>query len=219
MSTEAPIQEKVPSEFVPTSKGLLINRNFALLAIGQAISNMGDFVYSTTVLVWVFVLTHSAAAISGVLIAQYAPVFLLGPVAGVFVDRWNRRQTMIVSDLVRAIVTLLPLVVPDSLRLPAIYTSVFLLSTFSRFFMPARSGVLQVIVADKQQPQAASITQATFALSFIRGPAIASPLYFVVGPLLASLSNALSFLVSAITLGRIRASKAALHPYAVAKEK
>src|SRR6266699_4863132 len=102
MSTEAPIQETVPSEIVPTSKGLLINRNFALLAIGQAISNIGDFMYTTTLLVWVFSLTHSAAAISGVLIAEYTPVFLLGPVAGVFVDRWNRRTTMIVSDVVRA---------------------------------------------------------------------------------------------------------------------
>src|SRR5438067_5606543 len=102
MSTEAPSQETVPSEIVPTSKGFLINRNFALLAIGQAISNIGDFVYSTTLLIWVFILTHSAAAVSGVLIAQYTPVFLLGPIAGVFVDRWNRRQTMIVSDLIRA---------------------------------------------------------------------------------------------------------------------
>src|SRR5258706_99183 len=67
------------------SKGFLINRNFALLAIGQAISNMGDFVYATTLLVWVFVLTHSTAAVSGVWIAQYAPIFLLGPIAGVFV--------------------------------------------------------------------------------------------------------------------------------------
>src|SRR5260221_11106425 len=90
MSTEAPIQQKIPSDIVPTSKGLLINRNFALLAIGQAISNMGDFVYSTTLLVWVFVLTHSAAAVSGGLIAHYAPVFLPGPRAGGFGCRANR---------------------------------------------------------------------------------------------------------------------------------
>src|SRR5712692_6762682 len=126
MSTEAPIQETAPSEIVPTSKGLLINRNFALLAIGQAISNIGDFVYSTTLLVWVFVLTHSAAAVSGVLAAQYLPVFLLGPLAGVFVDRWNRRQTMLVSDLIRAVVATLPIIAPASLRLQAIYASVFL---------------------------------------------------------------------------------------------
>src|SRR5712691_13117893 len=126
--------QPVPESLQPEpGKGFLINRNFALLAIGQAISNMGDFVYSTTVLVWVFVLTHSAAAISGVLIAQYAPIFLLGPLAGVFVDRWNRRRTMITADLVRAVVALLPLLAPLPLRLPAIYSSVFLLSAFSRF--------------------------------------------------------------------------------------
>jgi predicted MFS family arabinose efflux permease len=210
--------QPVPAENEPQrGKGLLINRNFALLAIGQAISNIGDFMYTTTLLVWVFSLTHSAAAISGVLVAEYTPVFLLGPVAGVFVDRWNRRTTMIVSDVVRAAVTILPFFVPEALRLPAIYTSVFLLATFSRFFMPARSGVLQVIVPAEQQPQAASITQATFALSFIIGPAIASPLYFLVGPLVATIINTVSFLLSALCLRFIRASKEALHPYSVAK--
>src|SRR6266567_3125786 len=209
MSTEAPIQQKIPSDIVPASKGLLINRNFALLAIGQAISNMGDFVYSTTLLVWVFVLTHSAAAVSGVLIAQYAPVFLLGPLAGVFVDRWNRRRTMITADLARAVV---PLLAPLPLRLPAIYSSVFLLSAFSRFFMPARAGMQQVIVPAKQQGQAASISQATFALAIIVGPALASPLYFVVGPVIAVLINAVSFVISALCLRAIRASKELLQP-------
>src|SRR5713226_8507100 len=56
---------------VPQGKGLLINRNFAWLASGQAISNLGDFVYSTTLFIWVYTLTHSAAAVSGVLAAQY----------------------------------------------------------------------------------------------------------------------------------------------------
>ena len=119
----------------------LLNRNFTFLAIGQAISNLGDFVYSTTLLVWVFVLTHSAAAVSGVLIAQYVPMFLLGPVAGVFVDRWNRRTTMVVADLSRMTVALLPLFVAGTLRLPTIYLSVFLISVFSRFFTPARWGI------------------------------------------------------------------------------
>ena len=214
MSTQT--TPKVPKESnknpVPAN-GFLINRNFRLLAIGQAISNIGDFVYSTTLLIWVYVLTHSAAAVSGVLIAQYLPVFLLGPIAGVFVDRWDRRQTMVISDVTRAIIALLPLVVPIFLRLPAIYTSVFLISAFSRFFMPARAGIMQVIVADEQQPQAASISQATFALSFIIGPAIASPLYFAVGPIVACIINAASFLISAISVRAIRASKEALHPY------
>jgi MFS family permease len=76
--------------------------------------NVGDFVYGTTLLVWVFALTHSAIAISGVLIAQYAPIFAPGPIAGVFVDRWNRRTTMIAVDVARAGVALLPFITPFS---------------------------------------------------------------------------------------------------------
>ncbi|HEV2580630.1 MAG TPA: MFS transporter, partial [Ktedonobacteraceae bacterium] len=98
-------------------------------------------------------------------------------------------------------------------RLAAIYASVFLLSGISRFFTPARAGVLQVVVAPQQQAQAASIGQVTFAIAIIVGPAIASPLYFVVGPVVAILINAVSFLVSALFLLAIRVSRKDLRPY------
>ena len=214
MQTEIATPLATMPDAIPHGKGLLINRNFAWLASGQAISNLGDFVYSTTLFIWVFTLTHSASAVSGVLAAQYLPVFLLGPLAGVFVDRWNRRQTMILSDLIRAGAATLPLLAPASLRLPAIYASVFLISAVGRFFMPAESGVLQVIVTEQQQMRAASIKQATFALSIIVGPALASPLYFTVGPVIAILINAVSYLVSVFCLLFLRAPQAALHPHA-----
>src|SRR5689334_14551086 len=117
MQTETITSTTATSDHIPAGKGLLINRNFAVLAIGQAISNMGDFVYNTTLLIWVFTLTHSAAAVSGVLAAEYIPVFLLGPIAGVFVDRWNRRQTMLIADFIRAFAAILPLLAPASVRL------------------------------------------------------------------------------------------------------
>lgn len=72
---------------------------------------------------------------------------------------------------------------------------------------------MQVIVAPEQQTRAASIGQATFALSFIIGPAIASPLYFLVGPVVACSINAASFLVSALCLMAVKAPRKALHPY------
>ncbi len=214
MQTEITTPLATMPDAIPQERGLLINRNFAWLARGQAISNLGDFAYSTTLFIWVFTLTHSAAAVSGVLAAQYLPVFLLGPLAGVFVDRWNRRQTMLISDLIRAGVATLPLIAPASLRLQAIYASVFLISALGRFFLPAESGVLQVIVTEQQQMRAASIKQATFALSIIVGPALASPLYFAVGPVIAILLNAVSYLVSAFCLALLRAPRAALHPHA-----
>src|SRR5579859_3358628 len=211
MSTHIPEQPRIEEVVKPRNR-LLLNRNFTFLAIGQAISNLGDFVYSTTLLVWVFALTHSAAAVSGVLIAQYVPLFLLGPVAGVFVDRWNRRTTMVVADLSRMAVALLPLFVTDTLRLPIIYLGVFLISVFSRFFTPARAGITQVIVTSEQQAQAASVGQATFALAMVLGPALATPLFFAVGPFIACSINAASFLVSALCLLALRAPRAAFHP-------
>lgn len=193
-------------------KSWLINHNFTWLSIGQAISNVGDLVYSTTLLIWVFALGGSAAAVSGVLAAQYAPVFILGPLAGVFVDRWHRLHTMLASDLLRALIALLPLLVPQALRLPAIYSSVFLISSISRFFMPARSALTQAIVPEQRQAQAASVGQVTQALAIVIGPALASPLYFLVGPVIALLINAGSFLLSAFCLWQMRVPGADLLP-------
>lgn len=213
MSTDGAIIRTDPSTLVPQrKKNWLLNRNFAWLASGQAISNMGDFVYSTTLLIWVFSLNGSAAAVSGVLVAEYVPVFVLGAIAGVFVDRWHRLRTMLASDLARVVIALLPILVPGNLRLPAIYLSVFLISSISRFFMPALSGVIQVIVPEQEQPQAASISQVTQALAIIIGPALASPLYFILGPFVAILINAGSYGVSAFCLWRMRVSKADMQP-------
>ncbi len=195
-------------------KGWLINRNFTLLSVAQGISSMGDFVYSTTLLIWVFALGGSAAAVSGVLVAQALPMFVLGPLAGVFVDRWHRLRTMLTSDLTRTVIALLPLLAPGPLRLPAIYTSVLLISAISCFFNPARSAVIQVIVSEQQQSQAASIGQVTFALAIILGPALASPLYFLVGPVIAVSINAASYLLSAACLWRMRVPSADLLPSA-----
>src|SRR5437764_2307948 len=113
---------------VPASKPFLINRNFRLLTIGQTISSLGDYVYGPTMLVWVFMLTHSAMAVSGILIAQVTPYCLLGPIAGVFVDRWDRRRIMLVTNMLLALVALLPLFAPGPMRLPAIYAATFLIS-------------------------------------------------------------------------------------------
>ncbi|WP_165422837.1 MFS transporter [Ktedonosporobacter rubrisoli] len=209
-----PTEKPLPLEYetIPPGKGPLINRNFALLCAGQAISTLGDFVYSTMLVMWVFTLTHSAAAVSGVLIAQYGPLFLLGPLAGVFVDRWDRRRTMIVADVARAFVVLGPLLLENLWQLPAIYLSAFLLSCFECFFMPAKSGLLQVIVAEEQQTKAASVSQTIFALSLLAGPALAAVLYASVGPTAAILIDAGSFLASALSLRIMRVSPQVLRP-------
>ncbi len=78
----------------PTARasGPFISRAFALLWAGQSVSNLGDWVFNTTLMLWIALgLGHhqpwAPAAVSGVLIARFVPTLLAGPLAGVFVDR------------------------------------------------------------------------------------------------------------------------------------
>jgi MFS family permease len=195
---------------IPASKQFLINRNFRLLLIGQVISGLGDYVYGPTMLVWVFMLTHSAMAVSGILIAQVVPSCLFGPIAGVFVDRWDRRRTMMVTNILQAFVALLPLFAPNMIRLPAIYAATFLISVGSCFLGPASTGLLQVIIPQERRAQAASISGTTLALILTLSPLIATPLYFTVGPSVAISLNAISFLVLVLCLLLVRLSPSEL---------
>ena len=96
-----------PSPTSPTL-ALLANRNFVLLWLGQAISRLGDTVFDFTLLLWIAAVLArqepwAPLAVSGVLVAQTLPMILVGPVAGVFVDRWDKRRLMLWMDLLRAL--------------------------------------------------------------------------------------------------------------------
>src|SRR5215472_4885018 len=91
----------------PSKTQIFINGNFALLFSGSAISSIGDFVFSTTLVLWIAVIlakgqSWAPLAVSGVLVATTVPAFLIGPIAGVFVDRWDKRRTMLAVNLLQA---------------------------------------------------------------------------------------------------------------------
>lgn len=81
----------------------LRNRNFALLWLATLISRAGDWVLLVGLPIYVYLLTHSVLAISITLVAAFLPQIVLGSVAGVLVDRWDRKQIMVVSNLLLAI--------------------------------------------------------------------------------------------------------------------
>lgn len=203
----------------------LINRNFALLWVGQGISVIGDQVFNTTLVVWIgAVLTQhlafSALALSGVLIAAALPALFIAPFAGVFVDRWDRRRTMIVMDALRAFLVaallpaagLLPLPFlgagqePLVVRLGAIYAGVFLASVCAQFFNPARLALVGELVDDTSLARASGVTQSSQSFAAIIGPPLAAPLLFGFGVEWALLINALSFVVSCLSILAIRPS-------------
>src|SRR5437773_8635196 len=80
---------------------LRTNRNFRLLFIGQTISQLGDWFNAVAVFALLLDLTGSATAVAWMMIVQFLPIALVGPIAGVVVDRVDRRQLMIAADVVR----------------------------------------------------------------------------------------------------------------------
>jgi MFS family permease len=200
----------------------LVNRSFALLWIGQSISNLGDYVFTTTLALWIVTnLAHNASwaplAVAGVLAASALPDALIGPLSGVFVDRLDRRRLMMRMDLCRALlITLLALVTgalvlpvvpavrPSSrVQLAAVYGVVFLAGICAQFFAPARLAIIQEIVPEPFRARASGLSQTTSSLAMIAGPMAAAPLYFACGPGLALVVNAVSFLVSFTAIAAI----------------
>jgi MFS family permease len=197
---------------------LLVNRQFARVWLAGAVSTVGDFVFDTTVLLWISTVLArgqpwAPTAASGVLIAVLVPTVVVGPLAGVFVDRWDARRTMLWSDAVRAALVGglvgLPLLPSGALPVPAelvlVYAVIVLNTVVSRFFVPARFTIIADIVPEHDQARASGITQATSAAAGIIGPPLAAPLLFTAGVEWALALNALSFVFSYLVIWRVRA--------------
>jgi MFS family permease len=191
-----------------TQSGLWRSKNWRLLWIGQSVSSTGDMVFTMTVLLWIATIiakgqSWAPAAASGALIATAAPVLVVGPLAGVFVDRWNRRRTMLVADAARcALITSLLIVpllrhsIPVGVQLGILYAVLAICSCFAEFFGPSRLAVLGTIVPSEQQPRASAQLSASFSTAQVIGPPIAAPLLITFGVQWALIMNAASFAFS-----------------------
>src|SRR5450759_2897640 len=81
------------------------NRNYRNTWIGQVVSEIGDHFNNVAVFGLVLAQTHNGMVVTGVMLARAIPAILAGPLAGVLLDRFDRKRMMIASDLVRASIT------------------------------------------------------------------------------------------------------------------
>ncbi len=198
------------------SSGLSGNRNWRLLFAGQAVSLIGDAVFDLTLVLWVGTViaarfSWAPAAVSGVLVAASGPILVIGPIAGVYVDRWDRRRIMMTTDLIRAALVAVLIVVavagrhlPVGLQLAAVYGVVALASTASQFFNPARFAMIEAVVNERDRARAFSLAQASVSVASVIGPPLAAPLLIGAGVYWALVINALSFIVSFVSVRLIR---------------
>jgi MFS family permease len=147
---------------------LALNGTFSSLWTAQVISLFGDRVHQVALAFVVLGITNSPLATAGVFIAATLPNLLFSPIAGTFVDRWDHREVMIVSDILRAaLVLLVPIVAVVSPFLT--YPITFLVTTISIFFRPARIAALPRIVRQDQLVTANSATWLAETLADVVG--------------------------------------------------
>ena len=179
---------------------LLRQRNFFLLWVGQFISVIGDWVLFIALPFYTYSLTGSVLATGAMFIVSTLPRLVLGSVAGVFVDRWDRKRTMIMADLLRVVLILMLLVVRSRDWLWLIYVSSFLESVVSQFFNPAKSAIIPLLVSEKDLLPANSLNGLSDALTRLLGSALGGLLMGWLGLSSVVMLDAGSFLFSALMI-------------------
>ena len=179
---------------------VLKQRNFALLWMGQLISIIGDWVLIAALPFYVYDVTGSALSTGVTFMAMVMPSVLFGSIAGVFVDRWNRKRTMIVADVLRACVLLLLLLVHSPQQVWLVYVAAFLESTISQFFGPAKNAVVPLLVGKEHLMEANSLNAAGDNAARLVGPSLGGALLGLIGLSSVAILDSASFLISAFMI-------------------
>lgn len=176
-----------------------LGRQFNLFWGGQAVSLIGDritiFVVPT---VMIFVLHSSALEVGVVAMAQYLGIPLVGPIAGVLVDRWDKRLTMLMCDLIRLVaVAVIPLAYWFGfLSTPLLFFCVAVISGATIFFNVGYLVAVPAAVEERHLVRSYSRLEGTGSVAEVAGPSIAAGLYSALG-VAALVVDAASYLISA----------------------
>jgi MFS family permease len=191
---------------IPPRDGVWQNGNFRLLIGGQLVSQLGNQLQGLAIPLVVLAITGSATQAGLLLGISTATYLLVGLVAGALVDRWNRKRTMIWCEIGRAVLTAtVPVAVLwGTLTMAQLYVVALGTGVLTVLFQTANSTVLPNIVRPDHLPAALGATHAAGSALGIVGSAIAGAAYGF-GRAVPFAVNAISFLLSALTLRRIRA--------------
>ena len=180
------------------------NHNFRRLWLAQIVSEIGDWFYTLSIYTLLLQLTGHAGSVALALVLQVIPQTFAGPTAGVVNDRVRRKHVMIVADLVRMVVVLSMLLVRSRSMVWLVYPLLLAETTMAAFFEPARSAVVPNLVESGEVLAANTLSSATWSVNLLIGAAVGGVVAAFMGRDAAFVLNALSFLVSAILISRMK---------------
>lgn len=182
---------------------ILRQRNFGLLWFGQVISMAGDWVLYASLAFYVYDLTGSVLLSGSMMIVSTLPRIFLGSIAGVFVDRWDRRHTMIVADLGRAVVLLSLLAVRSASDMWIVYLAALGDAALAQFFGPAKNALVPRIVTTDELVRANSANSVGEQIGRLAGPALGGFMLTRLGLHSVVIVDVLSFILSAAMIALI----------------
>jgi MFS family permease len=190
----------------PSFRETLKNRDFTLLWIGQLGSEVGNGAIQIALPWMVLQLTGSAFQLGLAYFIQFMPMLLFGIIGGVFVDRWDRRMTMVVVDAMRSVAFLSVGIIYylDGLLIEHLYLVIFLEASLATFFNPARAALMPNLVKPDDLRAANSLMEVARNLGFLIAPTAGSFLIALIGPAAIILGDGITFLVSGICVYLIK---------------
>lgn len=177
---------------------VLKTRNFFLLWLGQIISQLGDRLSQMALIALVYLRAPgSTIEIAKILSFTIIPVFIVGPIAGVYVDRWERRRTMYACDFLRAaLVLMIPLFLFYARSMALIYLIIFVAFSAGRFFIPAKLAIIPDLVEKKDLLMANSLVSITGMIAAVLGFGISGIIVEWLGARSGFYLDSLSFFIS-----------------------
>ena len=181
---------------------LLKDKNFFLLWFAQIVSNFGDRLNQMALIGLIYLRTPgSTIELAKLLSFTILPVFIIGPIAGIYVDRWNRKATMIACDIIRGVLVLLiPLIIKYSTSMVPIYIVVFIIFSITRFFLPSRLSIIPDIVHKDKLLLANSLSSTTMMIATIVSFGFSGLIVAALGPQGGFYIDSASYFISAILI-------------------
>lgn len=205
MGLSSPVGSRNEVPLISQQQGfeaVLRNRPFCALWVSQIFSQVADKIFFILLVTMVANLTRSNTVMSAALVAYTIPNVFFGALAGVFVDRWDKRQAMMMTNVLRGGLILLTAWFHHHLWI--IIPLAFLVSTFSQPFTPAESSAIPLVVTREQLLTANSLFATTVMGSIIVGFTLGEPIIDLAGVFWAPVLTASFYLVSTLALLMVR---------------
>lgn len=155
-------------------------KSYLYLWIGEIFTQIATHLFNFFLILIVFKLTNSNTAVSGVVLSFTVPAIVFGSIAGVYVDRWNKKKVIVITNILRAILMLILIFNLENLVM--IYVISLLVTVLVQFFIPAETPMIPLVVRSKNLLSANALFGMAIFGSILVAYVLSGPLIIYLGP-------------------------------------